>query len=52
MRDLIIKTAGSESVIHCGAGTFEKYVPLIDGQIYVITDSNVCTLQPFNGKIF
>jgi len=44
MRDLIIKTAGSESVIHCGAGTFEKYVPLIDGQIYVITDSNVFAL--------
>ena len=44
MRDIIIKTAGSESVIHCGAGTFEKYVPLIDGQIYVITDSNVFAL--------
>ncbi len=44
MRYIIIKTAGSESVIHCGAGTFEKYVPLIDGQIYVITDSNVFAL--------
>lgn len=33
-----------QSVVHCGAGSFEKYAPLIGGKKFVITDSNVNAL--------
>ena len=42
MQDITIKTATVESVIHCGAGTFDKYAPkLRNRQLFIITDSTV-----------
>lgn len=42
MQDIIIKTATVESVIHCGAGAFDKYAPeLKNRQLFIITDSTV-----------
>lgn len=41
MQEITLKTA-KKSVIHCGAGAFEAYAPkLKDGQVFVITDTNV-----------
>ncbi|MDE6504333.1 MAG: 3-dehydroquinate synthase [Clostridia bacterium] len=45
MKDILLKTASSESVIHCGSGSFERYTQKYVGkQIFVITDSNVCSI--------
>lgn len=45
MKDIVLKTAASESVIHCGEGTFEKYVSKYkERQIFLVTDSNVYAL--------
>lgn len=44
MKDILLKTRNSQSVIHCGAGTLEKYAPVTGGQIYIVTDSNVFAL--------
>ncbi len=42
MQDVTIKTATVESVIHCGAGAFEKYAPELNKrQLFIVTDSNV-----------
>lgn len=42
MTDIILNTKLQNSVIHCGAGTFEKYAEeLAKRQIIVVTDSNV-----------
>lgn len=42
MRDIILKTASAESVIHCGAGAFYEYLPKFkDKEIFVVSDSNV-----------
>ncbi len=42
MKDIILKTNTSESVIHCGEGAFEKYAPLLKGiQLFIVTDKNV-----------
>ena len=42
MQDITIKTATVESVIHCGAGAFDKYAPeLKNKQLFIITDSTV-----------
>ena len=42
MKDIILKTAFSQSVIHCGEGSFEKYVSSIDKkQCFVVTDGNL-----------
>ncbi len=42
MKDLTLNAQSAESIIHCGAGTFEKYAKkLAEKQIYVVTDSNV-----------
>lgn len=42
MEDIILKTPSTESVIHCGAGVFEKYTKELKGrQIAIVTDSNV-----------
>ena len=45
MRDVILKTSVSDSVIHCGRGSFYEYATkLAEKQLYVITDSNVYSL--------
>ncbi|MBD5632026.1 MAG: 3-dehydroquinate synthase [Clostridia bacterium] len=42
MKDITIKTSATESVIHCGQGTFDLYAPkLKEKQFFVVTDSNV-----------
>ena len=42
MQDITIKTATVESVIHCGAGAFDRYASeLKDRQLFIITDSTV-----------
>ena len=42
MKDILLKTALAESIIHCGVGTFEKFAQkFADKQIFVVTDSNV-----------
>lgn len=42
MKDLILRAQSAESIIHCGAGAFEKYAEeLAKRQIYIVTDSNV-----------
>lgn len=42
MKDVTLKTTTVESVIHCGAGVFEKYAPRFNGgQLFIITDTNV-----------
>ena len=42
MQDITIKTATVESVIHCGAGTFDKYAPELKlRQLFIVTDSTV-----------
>ena len=42
MRDIILDTPSQKSIIHCGAGTFEKYASEFkDRQLFVVTDSNV-----------
>lgn len=42
MKDIDLKTASAESVIHCGEGTFLKYAPLLrERQLFVVTDANV-----------
>lgn len=42
MQDIVIDTPTQKSVIHCGKGTFEKYVKLLDDKkTFVVTDSNV-----------
>lgn len=48
MKDITIKTATMDSIIHCGAGTFETYAPrLADRQLFVVTDSNVFAYYRF-----
>ena len=44
MQDIILSAPSLKSVIHCGAGAFEKYAPLIGDNAFVITDSNVSAL--------
>ncbi len=46
MRDIVIKTAAVDSVIHCGEGALEKYLPALAaaGQSFAVTDSNVYRL--------
>lgn len=42
MKDIILKTSATESVIHCGQGAFDLYAPkLKEKQFFVVTDSNV-----------
>ena len=42
MKDVILNTNTTNSVIHCGKGSFEKYAPaLADGQVFLVTDTNV-----------
>lgn len=42
MQDIILKTPTVESVIRCGAGTFEKYIEKFkEKQLFILTDSNV-----------
>ena len=42
MKDIFLDCPSQKSIIHCGAGTFEKYAPeLADRQLFVVTDSNV-----------
>ena len=42
MKDILLKTASAESIIHCGGGTFEKFAQrFMYKQIFVVTDSNV-----------
>lgn len=45
MEDIVISTPSVKSVIHCGAGAFEKYAkPLIGKKLFIVTDSNVYRL--------
>lgn len=44
MQDIEISTATVNSIIHCGAGAFEKYAPQIAGKKFIITDGNVYRL--------
>ena len=44
MTDIKIKTASSESVVHCGAGAFEKYAKKHKGGVFIVTDKNVYSL--------
>ena len=44
MTDIKIKTASSESVVHCGAGAFEKYAKKHKGRVFIVTDKNVYSL--------
>lgn len=42
MKDVILKTQSSDSVIHCGKGAFQTYAQkLKEKQLFVVTDSNV-----------
>ena len=42
MKDIILNTPAVRSVIHCGEGTFDKYVPeLASRQCIVVSDRNV-----------
>lgn len=42
MRDIVLKTPTTESIIHCGEGAFEKYAKnLCKRQLFIVTDSNV-----------
>lgn len=42
MTDIILKTNISESIVHCGAGSFDEYAPALkDRQLFIVTDSNV-----------
>lgn len=43
MQTIVINAPSQNSVIHCGEGSFEKYVPeIIAGkQLFIVTDSNV-----------
>lgn len=41
MTDILLNTSSCKSVIHCGEGAFSQYAPLLVGQKFVITDSNV-----------
>lgn len=42
MQDIVLKTPAVESVIHCGAGTFEKYAKALkDRRLFIITDDTV-----------
>ncbi len=42
MTDIITRAASAESIIHCGAGSFELHASKWKGkQIYIVTDSNV-----------
>lgn len=42
MTDIIINTQFQRSVVHCGAGAFEKFSQeLAERQVFVVTDSNV-----------
>lgn len=45
MTDIILNTNTAKSVIHCGAGAFEKYAPALkDRQLFIVTDTNVFSL--------
>lgn len=44
MQDIILSAPSLKSVIHCGAGAFQKYAPQISENAFVITDSNVSAL--------
>lgn len=45
MKEVVLETKFINSVIRCGKGAFEKYAcGYADGQVYVITDSNVNAL--------
>ncbi|MDE7087662.1 MAG: 3-dehydroquinate synthase [Clostridia bacterium] len=44
MQDIVLSAEGLNSVIHCGAGAFEKYAREIQGNLFVVTDSNVYRL--------
>lgn len=49
MKDITLKTATVQSVIHCGTGAFEAYAPeLNNGQLFIITDS---TVNKFYGEL-
>ncbi len=42
MKEILLKTATTESVIRCGEGVFAEYAPrLADEQLFIVTDSNV-----------
>ena len=43
MTDITLNTACT-SVIHCGAGAYEKFVPRISGKKFIVTDTNVYKL--------
>lgn len=45
MKDIVIKTSSVDSIIHCGAGSFDKYAGELKGrQLFIVTDSNVYRL--------
>lgn len=44
MKDINLKTPSCKSIIHCGEGAFERYAKDIEGQKFIITDSNVYRL--------
>lgn len=42
MTDITLKTATTQSIIHCGEGAFEKYAPALkDRRLFIVTDKNV-----------
>ncbi len=44
MQDIRLNTA-QKSIVHCGAGAFEKYAPALCGrQLFIVTDANVFAL--------
>lgn len=41
MTDILLNTSSCKSIIHCGDGAFAKYAPLLGGQKFLVTDTNV-----------
>ncbi|MCM1438963.1 MAG: 3-dehydroquinate synthase [Roseburia sp.] len=41
MQEIVLNAPSLKSVIYCGGGAFEKYAPLLGGNLFLITDSNV-----------
>ena len=44
MIELTLNTPSSTSIIHCGAGAFSTFAPKIDGNKFIVTDTNVYKL--------
>ena len=41
MIDLTLNTPSNTSIIHCGAGVFRKFAPILNGRKFIVTDTNV-----------